>query len=96
MAAIAIISVLVGASLGLRFKVFVLFPAIPSVLAIIAVGGTLRDQTIWWIVVAMVVGAISVQLGYFCGSFLWFGVHKKRHPKINSAAAARDMISRGP
>jgi hypothetical protein len=58
---LAMISFLVGVVLGLRFKVFILVPAIGLALAIVAVNG---------VVGSMVVVAAFIQLGYLSGIIL--------------------------
>ena len=69
---LTMISFLIGLVLGLRFKVFILVPAIGLALAMVAVNGA-GDGT-WQLVGTMVVVASSLQLGYVGGSILQFGV----------------------
>jgi hypothetical protein len=65
---LTMISLLIGAALGLRFKVFILVPVIGLALAMVAVNGA-GDGT-WQLVVTMVVVATFLQLGYLGGSIL--------------------------
>jgi hypothetical protein len=58
---------LVGAVLGLRYKVFALVPVICLALAIVAVGGVARGDDLRQLVVSMIVIAASLQLGYVGG-----------------------------
>jgi hypothetical protein len=67
---------LVGLVLGLRFKVFILVPAIGFTLAMVAVTGNVDG--VWWLVGKMVVAAIFLQLGYVSGSILRFGISATR------------------
>jgi hypothetical protein len=59
-----VIGSLVGAVLGVRFKVFVLVPVICAALAIVVVDGIARGDGLWRLSVAMVVVVTSGQLGY--------------------------------
>ncbi len=65
---LATIGTLIGAVLGLRFKVLVLVPVMVFALAIVAVDGIARGDSVWQLVAAMVVVATSVQLGFLGGS----------------------------
>lgn len=64
MALLAIIGTLIGAVLGLRFKMFILVPVTSFALAIVAGGGFARGDGFLWIAAAMVLVATFVQLGY--------------------------------
>jgi len=66
------LSVLVGAMLGLRFKVFVLVPVICGALAIAVVEGIAGGDGLWRLVFAMIVIAASLQLGYILGIVVRF------------------------
>ena len=65
---LAVIGILVGAVLGLRFKVLVLIPAMCVELAIVLTGGIAGGNRLWWIALAMIVIATSTQVGFFTGS----------------------------
>jgi hypothetical protein len=65
-----IIGVLVGAVLGLRFKLVVLVPAIGFACAIIAAYGLGHDNSAWWLALAMIVITASIQVGYLGGFIL--------------------------
>jgi hypothetical protein len=69
---LTMISFLVGVVLGLRFKMFVLVPAIGLALAMVVVNGA--GAGTWQLVGTMVVVATSLQLGYVGGSILHFGI----------------------
>jgi xanthosine utilization system XapX-like protein len=64
MATLTILSVFAGAAVGLRFSVFALVPVIILTVAIVAVSGGLRGESIWWVAVAMVLVATCTQVGY--------------------------------
>ena len=59
-----------GATLALRFNVFALVPTTIFLLAIVATVLLVRGDAIWWVGVAMLATAASLQLGYFAASLL--------------------------
>jgi membrane protein DedA with SNARE-associated domain len=64
---LSMISLLVGALLGQRFKVMVLMPA-TAILLVLAVGiGVTHAHTAWWIVLMAAAAATSMQIGYLIG-----------------------------
>lgn len=89
MVALAVVGVLVGAVLALRFKVFALVVAISSVSVVIAVAG---GSNVWWTAGAIAVAAASVQLGYFGAAVLRFALNKQFH-REHSAGSSRHMHS---
>jgi hypothetical protein len=64
---LAIISLLLGAVLAQRFRVFVLLPATSLVLAAAAGAGLAEGDTPWWILLMAIGGVASLQVGYFIG-----------------------------
>jgi hypothetical protein len=68
--ALAIIGVLVGIALGLRFKVLALVPAIPVATTFALIVGLARGESFWSIVLGMAIVGIALQLGYLIGIFL--------------------------
>jgi hypothetical protein len=67
-----LMGVLVGAVLGLRFKVFVLVPAICGALAIVVVDGIARGDGLLRLVLTMITIAMALQLGYILGTVVRF------------------------
>jgi hypothetical protein len=65
-----IFGTLIGAVLGLRFKVFILIPTVCFALAIAAADGYARGHTLRWIALTMITAATSLQVGYIGGSIL--------------------------
>jgi len=61
------ISLLVGAALGQRFKVMVLMPVIAIVLVLVVATGVSLGQTTWVIVLMAAAAATCLQIGYFVG-----------------------------
>jgi hypothetical protein len=68
--ALAIIGVLVGITLGLRFNVVVLISAIALAVMFALIFGLARDDGFWSIVLAVVTVGMAIKLGYFVGIFL--------------------------
>jgi Na+-transporting methylmalonyl-CoA/oxaloacetate decarboxylase beta subunit len=76
----AVASVLVGMAMGFRFKVFILMPV---TLVTVICGGViafaLGDHG-WVMVATMVVGIVSLQIGYLCGTFAHAVLRETRAP----------------
>jgi hypothetical protein len=75
-----LLSLLVGAVLGLRFKVFVLVPVISGALAIVVVDGIARGDPLWRLAFTMIVIATVLQLGYILGNVVRFVISAARTP----------------
>jgi hypothetical protein len=71
MMTLSMISFLVGAVLGQRFKIVVLIPAFAILLAFAVGTGVAHDQTAWLIVLTATAAATCLQIGYLVG----IGVH---------------------
>jgi hypothetical protein len=61
------ICLLLGAVLGQRFKVLVLIPGMAVVLPLVAAAGIVRADSYGNIALALMVAAVSLQLGYLAG-----------------------------
>jgi hypothetical protein len=68
--ALAIIGVLVGIALGLRFNVVALAAAISMAVMFALIVGVARDESFWSIVFTVVTVGMAIKLGYFIGIFL--------------------------
>jgi hypothetical protein len=68
MGTLALTSLCIGAALGLRFRVFALFPVILLGFIVITVWGLCLGQAGWSIVLMNVVGATCLQFGYLGGT----------------------------
>jgi hypothetical protein len=68
--ALAIIGVVVGTVLGLRFNVVALISAIALAVMYALMVGLTRGDGFWSIVLAVVTVGIAIKLGYFVGIFL--------------------------
>lgn len=64
---LAIISVLAGIALGLRYKVFVLVPAVTLTIMFAVMSGIAHGDRLWSILLAMAILATAVQFGYLAG-----------------------------
>ena len=64
---LAIISLLAGTALGLRYKVVILVPAVTLAMILAMIVGIARADDFWSIVVAMAILGTAVQLGYLMG-----------------------------
>jgi len=63
----AIISVLAGIALGLRYKVVILVPAVTLAIIFAMIVGIARADHFWSITLAMVILGTAVQFGYLAG-----------------------------
>jgi len=64
---VALLSLLTGAVLGMRFKVLVLLPAIAAVLPIALGAGIVRDHAFGPAMLIGVAAVASLQIGYLAG-----------------------------
>jgi NADH:ubiquinone oxidoreductase subunit 6 (subunit J) len=64
---LAIVSMLAGIALGLRYKVFVLVPAVGLTIVFAAMGGIAHGDRLWSIVLATAILGTAVQFGYLAG-----------------------------
>ncbi len=89
MVMIALCSSLIGAVMGTRFKVQVLFPA--AMLGCVMVGAVavLKGSTMSWAIVAAILCVVSLQIGYLGGLFTRFYMAASRvasHRSLRSTA----------
>ncbi len=70
MTIVAILSLLLGAVLGHRFKVFVLVPTV-AIGSAVAIGvGFAEAVDVWLIVLTVTLAVVCLQIGYLCGAIL--------------------------
>lgn len=67
MITVSLVSILAGAALGQRFKVWVLIPAIPILLVLVVRMGATDAQPAWSIALTAALAAMCVQIGYVAG-----------------------------
>jgi hypothetical protein len=90
MVMIALCSSLIGAVVGTRFKVQVLFPAAVLGIVTVAAAAAYTGSTISWAILAAIVCVTSLQLGYLAGLFTRFCMAASRtasHRSLRSTAA---------
>jgi hypothetical protein len=87
---LAVISVVVGAVLGLRYKVLILVPAVMFAMIFAIVLGLAHADSLWSIVLMIMVLCLAVQIGYVAGIVLRAGVewvftsiNKGRGPELS-------------
>jgi hypothetical protein len=67
MVSLAICCTLIGAALGLRFKVLILVPTTAISLALIAAIALFTGAGLGWALMSAVLGTVSLQFGYVGG-----------------------------
>jgi len=90
---LAIISVLAGITLGLRYRVLILVPAVMIAMIFAVIVGIAQADRFWSIILAMVIFGTAVQIGYLAGTVLRVAIESirtscigGRNPEINSEA----------
>ena len=83
---LAIIGVLAGTALGLRYKVFVLVPAVALAMMFAAMAGIAHGDHLGSIVLAMVILGATLQFGYLTG----IGIHAVAAPIWASLIGGRN------
>ena len=88
---LAIISMLAGIALGLRYRVFVLVPAVTLAIAFAVIGGIAHGDRLWLILLAMAILGTAVQFGYLAGIMIraavgaiFASIIGGRNPQFNS------------
>ena len=76
----------IGAALGLRFKVFILVPAIGLALFTILAGGIARGDGVFATLIAIILASSSLQIGYLCGIFTRYRIAPARAKHPHKAA----------
>jgi hypothetical protein len=82
---LAIIGVLAGTALGLRYKVFVLVPAVTLAMIFAAMTGIAHGDHLGSILLAMVILGAAVQFGYLTG----IAIHTVAGPICASSIGGR-------
>ena len=89
MITLSIVSFLVGAALGQRFKVVVLMPAMVIVPGIWIVTGIAHAQSAWAIILMVATAATCLQIGYFVGIGFRHVLSTRSSSLASPATAAR-------
>ncbi len=74
MSAPIFLAFLIGAVLGMRFKVLILIPAIGLAWIVILAAGIARSDSISAILIATVLASTCLQIGYLCGTVTRYSV----------------------
>jgi hypothetical protein len=82
---VGVFSMLAGVVLGMRFRVFILFPAVTLVCAVIAAFGVVGRDALWWAAIVMVVAAAALQAGYLLGATRALSA-RARAPRLRTAS----------
>ena len=70
MVVLAVISILIGAGLGVRFKVLILLPAIVFAWLAILSGGLAYSSGLSSILAALAIATAGLQIGYLAGGLI--------------------------
>jgi len=70
MTTFTITAVIMGALLGLRFKVLILIPAIAVSSAAVVYAGLSYESSTWSILLVLVMTTAAMQVGYFAGAII--------------------------
>jgi hypothetical protein len=94
MMTLMLICLLLGAVLGQRFRVLVMIPGMAVVLPLIAAAGVMRADPYGQIAIALMVAAVSLQLGYLAGIALRHLLVLLRASQINASSRAARTSAR--
>jgi hypothetical protein len=86
---VALTMLVVGSALGLRFRIFVLFPVILLGLFVCTAVGIAQGTMIWSIVLTNVVAATCLQIGYLGGALLKSMILTRRFDEGKSSQSVR-------
>jgi hypothetical protein len=89
---LTLVSILAGAVLGLRYKVFILLPAATLVLVFVIGVGVAHGASIWSIALDMIVAATALQLGY-AGASAFAAARKRRKLRSGEHIIEADVNS---
>jgi hypothetical protein len=88
MFSLAIIYALIGAVLGLRFKVMVLVPTIAITVLVIAIGNFGFGTGFGMAVIETVIAVTLVQVGYLCGAAIRLFLASSQSAEVRHAPTA--------
>jgi hypothetical protein len=82
MMTLAMMALLIGALLGLRFKVFILVPAVAISSVTILGVGVARSDSIWLTLLAAALTVTALQVGYLSGASSIFQLRRRAAVRI--------------
>jgi uncharacterized membrane protein len=91
---LALLSLLTGMVLGMRFKVLILVPAIACILPIAFGFGIVRDHGLGSAIIIAAAALASVQIGYFGGALVRYSLAAARMSGLRSASLAGSQTAR--
>ena len=86
MSTVILLAFLLGAVLGMRFKVFILIPAIGLIFIAILAGAIARGSGMAGTLIAAVLASSSVQIGYVLGTIAQYSVALARAERLRKAS----------
>jgi hypothetical protein len=89
MSTLVFLSTLLGAVLGMRFKVFVLVPAIAFALIVILAYGMASGTGLSGILIAIAVASSCLQIGYMVSILARYGATLAREGRPGNASTPR-------
>jgi hypothetical protein len=92
METVALAALCIGSALGLRFKVFILIPAILVGVAVITAWTLASGASIGTISVMNVIGVACLQFGYLGGVLLWSLTSTGRSGEAKSPQPSRSFV----
>jgi hypothetical protein len=81
-----LLALLIGAVLGMRFKVLVLIPAIGLIVPAIVAAGMIRGESVASLAVIAIVAGSCLQIGYLAGAVTRYATAAARAGRRHGAA----------
>jgi len=89
MSTLILLATLLGAVVGMRFKVFIVFPAIGVALIVILAHGIARGTSVSGILIAVLVASSCLQVGYIFSLVARYGIALARSGRKVSLRSVR-------
>ena len=86
MSTLILLATLLGAVLGMRFKVFILIPAIGFALIVILADGIARGTSVSGILIAAVIASSCLQIGYILSIITRYGIALARAGRLRKVS----------
>jgi hypothetical protein len=84
----ALITLLAGVTLGLRFRALILVPTMATVIALVFAVEVARSEPLRSLVLTLAATVASLQIGYFAGALLRHALPSSRHGSVRRGALA--------
>ena len=92
MGTLALTSLCIGAAIGLRFRVFVLFPLILVSFVVVTAWGLAQGQTGWSVILTDLIIGACLQFGYLGGTLPRFVLIAARLGRAENPAPVRPVV----